>query len=85
MNKQEVIDLLTQAEIKHDPTVNKAELEALLPDELKKTSSPEKVTVYCGKQPLFEDGQRYEPGDPIETTPARAKALGKTVTEHNPR
>ena len=43
------------------------------------------VTVYCGAQPLFEGGTRYEPGEAITgLSAARIKALGTMVTTKKP-
>ena len=78
MKKDEIIAALTEAAIEHDPKMNKADLEKLLP-------KPQSKVVYCGRQPIFENGERYEPGDEIpELTEERIKALGSLVTRDKP-
>lgn len=53
----------------------------------KKKTAAKKVaaTVYCGRQPIFENGKRYQLGDPIPgLTDRRIDALGDLVTKEKP-
>lgn len=81
MTKDEIIEALTELNIEHDPSNKKDDLAALLPTAEKPVK---KVIRFCGKQPICEGGQRYEPGDRIEITAERAAALGSLITAHEP-
>jgi hypothetical protein len=38
-------------------------------------------TYYVGRQAIFENGNRYEPGAEIKLSQKRAKALGSLVSD----
>lgn len=78
MTKAEIIAALVAAGIEHDPTATNAVLSALLPKEETATKKPKTVKVTALRS-LAEPSGVYAAGDTFETTPERAKALGKLV------
>ena len=63
MTKKEIIAALEKADIEHDPTALKAELELLLPPETEPENAPNKATASICKQRGCPDAQENADGN----------------------